>query len=163
MKCQLCTRRAFVSGLCNVHTPVRCKCGLVANRRYCAQCTPEPSLKKKYEMEVKQFLDAEGLDDYVHNKAVCKLLKPDFLFHRPHAVMIVEVDEFGHKHYDKGNEERRMCAISGALKKQTRFIRLRMPCEKPALNTVAALLRGEQAEHNDVDVIDYYNGERVCM
>lgn len=95
--------------------------------KFCNLCDPEKDeeiLRK--EIIIKNLLN-ENNYKFTHNNQFpndCKLkVRPDFLFQCSGYFLVLEVDEFAHKHYEKHCEIKRMNDIILGLGLPTKFIR----------------------------------------
>lgn len=160
MKCLACNKNARYGQYCAAHATARCSCGVVAGRRNCANCT-RGKIRKKFEMQIRDLLQSEGIDEYIHNKKVGKY-SPDFLWHRPSHVVILEVDEHGHATYDPAMEEKRMEDISQKFQNPVFFLRISVPCEKETESGMIAELRQllSKAEPTP-SALAFFSGMRV--
>ena len=137
--CTVCHRKARVGGRCIEHSLNKCKCGAVANVLVCARCGNKKY--KAHEFSVRDVLEEEGLDNFVHNKRLrdTKFL-PDFFFDGEHKV-ILEVDEYGHDTYDSTKELKRMRVMSEAIKEVLIIFRLYVPCAPTDIQMCIQVLR----------------------
>lgn len=106
-------------------------CGLFrAEKRskyLCSYCNTEKSHKfRTKENEIKELLEKNNIK-FINNKSYindcCLKYRPDFLIELPRYFLILEVDEFAHKHYEKECELIRMNNIASTLGLPVKFIR----------------------------------------
>lgn len=141
-RCRDCERKAVVGGLCSLHTGRRCKCGLTCRLTVCSVCGHGTHLKKM-ELNVKSMLEADAaLDAFVHNKRVPGTRHaPDFMWEHSCYSVILEVDEYGHKSYDKCKEHKRLVDISLKMRKELVVVRLHVPAPVHVIESCMAVLR----------------------
>lgn len=138
MLCLHCNRQARKEQYCTLHYPKKCKCGNVSAGK-CASCTKNKRRSKVHEMNMKNILCTNGIEDFVHNKKLIGTnISPDFIWERETHFVILEVDEHGHKSYDPQKEQLRMQLISLNLRKMVIFVRITMPC---STNTIDICLQ----------------------
>jgi hypothetical protein len=92
----------------------------------CDYCKPKSTLKQKTrEMKVVDYLE-ENKIEFIHNKSigfVCGSYRPDIRIDANTHLIIIEIDEDQHKHYDKSCEISRMLNIHQAEGLRCVFIR----------------------------------------
>lgn len=161
-KCDLCQRNARKGTRCSDHALERCKCGAIGNARTCSRCGGKKF--KKYEYHMRDRLISEGLENFTHNKRVGQTKKlPDFLFDGETKV-ILEVDEFSHRGYDKEKEIQRMIEISKSICSKLIFIRISMPCDDSVVQRCIDLVRsavtsGECEEDSNISIYRMFLGQ----
>lgn len=127
--CSMCrieeSDREFVNQRC-----IQCnEIDVVSNEGLCYTCDPVNFyiFRKARELEVKAWLDANGLQDHIYDRTLdggeCTKQRPDFIFECVTHKLILEVDEDQHRDYEPGCDYTRMCNIAQANGMPTIFIR----------------------------------------
>jgi len=75
------------------------------------------------EKQLHLFFKTHSLTPVYNQKVLGTKYRPDFVFHTPDGVVIVENDEHGHVKYNKTVEQERMQEMQSALKLPTHFVR----------------------------------------
>jgi len=78
---------------------------------------------KRHELDIKYLLDENNIKYYTYNKKINDKYFPDYVFNCVYYYIILEIDEYQHKKYDKNNEIKRMRDITSSLEMPVIFIR----------------------------------------
>ena len=123
--CRIESDRQFVDQRC-----ITCgEVDVVSNEGVCCTCDPVNFYlhNKAKELEVKAWLDANGIHNYIWDRRLdggeCTDRRPDFIFDCGTHKLILEVDEDQHESYNPECELTRMMDLAQSNGIQTIFIR----------------------------------------
>ena len=104
-----------------------CVCG-DARRARCAECS-DGVRRREYELAVRDVLARhDETSGFAWNARVRGTrYRTDFLWTFPDACVVLEVDENGHRGYDRDAEAQRERAIRAALGRPVRVVRMLLP------------------------------------
>jgi hypothetical protein len=104
-----------------------CVCG-DARRARCAECS-DGVRRREYELAVRDVLARhDETSGFAWNARVRGTrYRTDFLWTFPDACVVLEVDENGHRGYDRDAEAKRERAIRAALGRPVRVVRMLLP------------------------------------
>lgn len=119
-------------GMENVASYRCATCNEYIVRHKCSKCSycRDPAIRQRERHEtmiVREFRDDPNIPEFSFNKSIGKdngRLRPDMLFRFPDKCIVIEIDEFQHKYYERAQHDKeRMVLIQDALGLPTMFIR----------------------------------------